>query len=69
MGVRQRGYASNYELYSSCNEGLAPGALNAWTNRLLDVSKRVESENALNHWANVVCWPYGSDEAWICVQL
>ena len=37
MGVRQRGDASNYGLCSSCYEGLALGALNAWTHRLLDV--------------------------------
>ena len=69
MGVMQRGDASNYDLCSSSYEELALGAPNAWTHRLLDVLKRVESENALNHWANIVCWPYGSEAAWRCVQL
>ena len=31
--------------------------------------KRVGSENALNHWANIGCSPYGSEAAWRCVQL
>ena len=31
--------------------------------------KRVGSENALNHWANIVCSPYGIEAAWRCVQL
>ena len=69
MGVIQRRCASNYDLCSSCYEGLALVALNAWTHRLLDVLKRVGSENALNHWTNFVCWPYGSEAAWSCVQL
>ena len=55
MGVRQRGDASSYGLRSPCYGGLALGALNAWTHHLLNVSKRVGSENALNHWTNIVC--------------
>ena len=49
MGVRQRGDASSYGLCSSCYEGLALGALNAWTHRLLDVLKRVGVIGTLFH--------------------
>ena len=43
MGVRQRGDASSHGLRSPCYEGLALGALNAWTHRLLVLlSQRVD---------------------------
>ena len=57
MGVRQLADASRYGLCQPCYEGLALGALNAWTHRLLNVWDRVGSGNALNHWTNIVCLP------------
>jgi hypothetical protein len=70
MGIRQRGDAPSYTLCSPCYEGLALGAPNAWTCRLLGaLIKGVRSGNALNHWTNIVCSPCGGGAAWRCVQL